>query len=112
MLIFQFWFQFWSWMIYFRNDQRPDLWRARVGSTWANSGGTVHSIITIINHPEYDRIAFADSDVAIVRTASAITYVNNAVQPGTFAGPNYNTGDNAVVWAAGWGLISVRNMIY
>ncbi|KOB66887.1 Trypsin, partial [Operophtera brumata] len=80
-------------------------WRVRVGSTWANSGGVVHNLASIINHPSYNSRTY-DNDVAVLRTATNINYVNNAVQPGSIAGANYNLGDNQVVWAAGWGTTS------
>nr|P23605.1 RecName: Full=Achelase-2; AltName: Full=Achelase II [Lonomia achelous]AAB19940.1 achelase II=fibrinolytic proteinase [Lonomia achelous=Saturnid caterpillar, Peptide, 214 aa] [Lonomia achelous] len=80
-------------------------WSFRVGSTNANSGGTVHSLSTFIIHPSYNRWTL-DNDIAIMRTASNINFINNAVRPGSIAGANYNLADNQVVWAAGWGTTS------
>lgn len=80
-------------------------WRFRVGSTWANSGGVVHSVSSIINHPSYNRNTW-DNDIAILRSASTIGF-NNNVRAVSIAGSNYNLADNQVVWAAGWGLTSV-----
>ncbi|RVE51120.1 hypothetical protein evm_004263 [Chilo suppressalis] len=79
-----------------------DRWRARVGSTNANSGGTVYSTQHITVHPFYNTLTL-DSDIAIIRTSSNIQF-NNLVRAGNIAGPNYFLGDNQVVWAAGWGV--------
>ncbi|MBN4724496.1 serine protease, partial [Escherichia coli] len=56
----------------------------------------------IINHPSYNANTY-DSDIAVMRSATTIVYVNNAAQPGSIASANYNLADNQVVWAAGWG---------
>ncbi|XP_047027218.1 trypsin, alkaline C-like [Helicoverpa zea] len=80
-------------------------WRFRVGSTFANSGGVVHNVQQIINHPNYNQAKFFDLDFAILRSATAISF-NNNVRAVSIAGANYNLGDNQVVWAAGWGLTS------
>ncbi|KAJ8735783.1 hypothetical protein PYW07_007403 [Mythimna separata] len=79
-------------------------WRFRVGSTFANSGGIVHNLAFIINHPSYNPQTY-NNDVAIMRSATTISH-NNNVRPVSIAGANYNLGDNQVVWAAGWGLTS------
>ncbi|XP_075974620.1 trypsin, alkaline B-like [Anticarsia gemmatalis] len=73
--------------------------RFRVGSTFANSGGVVHTVNRAIIHPRY---SFPTNDLAILRTGTAIRY-NNSVRPGSFAGANVNVPDNANVWATGWG---------
>nr|P23604.1 RecName: Full=Achelase-1; AltName: Full=Achelase I [Lonomia achelous]AAB19941.1 achelase I=fibrinolytic proteinase [Lonomia achelous=Saturnid caterpillar, Peptide, 213 aa] [Lonomia achelous] len=79
-------------------------WRFRVGSTNANSGGTVFTLSTIINHPSYNRWTL-DNDISIMRAASNIG-TSASVQPAGIAGSNYNLGDNQVVWATGWGATS------
>lgn len=81
-------------------------WRVRVGSAYANSGGVVHSLETIVIHPDYNTRNL-DNDIAILRTIQNIVYVNNAVQPALIAGSYYNLGDDQPVWAAGWGTTSV-----
>ncbi|XP_047027287.1 trypsin, alkaline C-like [Helicoverpa zea] len=78
-------------------------WRFRVGSSFANSGGIVHNVQQIFNHPNYDQAAYLDLDIAILRSATAISF-NNNVRPVSIAGSNYNLPDNQVVWAAGWGV--------
>lgn len=85
-------------------------WRVRVGSSWANSGGVVHNTALIIIHPYYNSRTL-DSDLAILRTATTITY-NNRVRPGSIAGANYNLADNQAVWAIGWGYTSVGSHQY
>ncbi|MBN4836349.1 trypsin-like serine protease, partial [Enterobacter hormaechei] len=82
----------------------PSRWRFRVGSSFASSGGVVHNVNQIINHPSYNANTY-DSDIAVMRSATTIVYVNNAAQPGSIASANYNLADNQVVWAAGWGEI-------
>nr|ADT80822.1 serine protease 52 [Mamestra configurata] len=79
-------------------------WRFRVGSSWANSGGVVHSVSQIINHPSYNGNTY-NNDIAILRSATTIAF-NNNVRAVSIAGSNYNLADNQVVWAAGWGLTS------
>ncbi|KAJ0182337.1 hypothetical protein K1T71_001706 [Dendrolimus kikuchii] len=82
-------------------------WRIRVGSTYASSGGIVHSLSNYFIHPNYNRLAALDSDIAILRSATTIVY-NSNVQQARIAGANYNLQDNQVVWAAGWGTTSVN----
>ncbi|KAJ8736109.1 hypothetical protein PYW08_006765 [Mythimna loreyi] len=79
-------------------------WRIRVGSTWANSGGVVHTLSQIINHPQYNGNTY-NNDIAVLRSASTFTF-NNNVRAASIAGSNYNLGDNQPVWAAGWGTTS------
>ncbi|KAM3967800.1 trypsin CFT-1-like [Aphomia sociella] len=79
-------------------------WRVRVGSTFANSGGSVHNTNQIIIHPSYNTRTL-DNDVAILRVASPFIF-NNNVRAASIAGSNYNLADNQVVWATGWGRIS------
>nr|AAT95351.1 trypsin IIb precursor [Sesamia nonagrioides] len=76
-------------------------WRIRLGSTWANSGGVVHNVNQIINHPQYNGNTY-NNDICILRSATTFSF-NNNVQSVSIAGANYNVGDNQAVWAAGWG---------
>ncbi|XP_013133130.1 PREDICTED: trypsin, alkaline C-like [Papilio polytes] len=82
------------------------MWRIRVGSTNANSGGVVHNTNSIIRHPSYNSRT-QDNDVAILRSSSNFGF-NNNVRAGRIAGSNYNLADNQVVWAIGWGATSYR----
>ncbi|XP_013197063.2 trypsin CFT-1 isoform X2 [Amyelois transitella] len=88
----------------FGNDA-PARWQARLGSTYASSGGIVFTTLQLINHPQYSTPVFLDNDIAILRVSGTITY-NNNIRPGSIAGANYNVADNQVVWATGWGLTS------
>ncbi|XP_026320371.1 trypsin CFT-1-like [Hyposmocoma kahamanoa] len=78
------------------------MWRSRVGSSFASSGGTVHLSSQIINHPQYNP-RNEDNDVSILRVSTNIQYIPNTVAPASIAGANYNLADNQVVWAIGWG---------
>lgn len=80
----------------------PATWRARVGSTFANSGGVVHFSQEIMNHPGYNP-SFEDNDFSILRLSTFIQFTGNTVLPGAIAGPAYNLLDNQIVWAIGWG---------
>lgn len=75
-------------------------WLVRVGSIYANRGGTVYNTSSIIIHPSYNRNTF-DNDVAILRTTSSIVF-SNVVKAASIAGTNYNLADNQVLWAVGW----------
>lgn len=85
-------------------------WRVRVGSSFANSGGIVHSLTAIFIHPKFNQ-RIIDYDVSILRTTDVIEY-GNVVQPAFIAGSAYNLPDNSVVWAAGWGTTSVSFLKY
>ncbi|XP_049692545.2 trypsin, alkaline C isoform X1 [Helicoverpa armigera] len=89
---------------------RANQWRFRVGSTFANSGGIVHNVQQIINHPNYNHAIF-DNDFAILRSVTVISF-NNNVRAVSIAGANYNLPDNQAVWTAGWGRISVSTVFY
>uniref|UniRef100_A0A2A4K747 trypsin n=1 Tax=Heliothis virescens TaxID=7102 RepID=A0A2A4K747_HELVI len=79
-------------------------WRIRVGSSYANSGGLVHTVIAIIVHPKYNSRTI-DNDVAILRTTGNIIF-GNVVKPAAISGNGYILDDNEIVWAAGWGTTS------
>ncbi|XP_075982468.1 trypsin, alkaline C-like [Anticarsia gemmatalis] len=76
------------------------IYRARVGSTFAHSGGTLHAASSLIIHPDYR----TDHDIALMHTASPIVY-SDVVQPAPIAGPNYQLLGDEEVWATGWGAI-------
>ncbi|XP_022821656.1 trypsin, alkaline B-like [Spodoptera litura] len=76
-------------------------WRARAGSSWANSGGTVYALNSFTIHPSFN-FRTMNNDIAILRTPVIITN-SNVVKPASIAGVNYNLPDNQVVWAVGWG---------
>ncbi|KAJ2948328.1 hypothetical protein O0L34_g7568 [Tuta absoluta] len=76
-------------------------WRGRVGSTNANSGGTVVNYQEIFNHPQFNRNTL-NMDFAVVRIQGNFNF-NSNVQAASIAGSNYLVPDNAPLWAAGWG---------
>ncbi|XP_075978434.1 trypsin CFT-1-like [Anticarsia gemmatalis] len=76
-------------------------WRVRVGSTYANSGGTVYSTSSILVHMDYNSRS-KDNDIAILQVSSPIIY-NDVVQPCQIAGPLFNVPDDSIVQAVGWG---------
>ncbi|XP_075975851.1 trypsin, alkaline A-like [Anticarsia gemmatalis] len=78
----------------------PHMSRLRVGSDFANSGGSVYNVVHIELHPNYN-IASMDSDLAVLRSATLIRY-GTGIQPATLGG--YTVDDNEVVWATGWGM--------
>ncbi|KAG6458165.1 trypsin, alkaline C-like [Manduca sexta] len=82
----------------------PAQWRARLGSSFATSGGVLYNIAAFNLHPNYNPRTI-DSDIAIMRTSNSISYTN-VIQAAQIAGVNYNLRDNERVWAAGWGRIS------
>ncbi|XP_046960946.1 trypsin, alkaline B-like [Vanessa cardui] len=80
-----------------------NVWRIRVGSSYASSGGTTRNVGSLIIHPNYSH--WFTNDVGILRLSSTISIGGN-VQPGRFAGSNYNVADNQAVWTIGWGATS------
>ncbi|XP_063823830.1 trypsin, alkaline C-like [Ostrinia nubilalis] len=84
-------------------DYVPANFLCRVGSTYVSTDGTTLNVLHIINHPSYDSFT-TDNDIAIIHTTTAIPIGSTNVQPGLFAGANYNLADNEEVWAAGWGI--------
>lgn len=76
--------------------------RIRVGSSFANSGGTVHLVEQYTNHPNFRWITM-DNNISIIRTAVTIVYIPNAVQPAPLVGPNFLIRDDAPVRVSGWG---------
>ncbi|GBP49562.1 Trypsin CFT-1 [Eumeta japonica] len=79
-------------------------WRVRVGSSFGHSGGTVHILRAIFNHPGFT-MQTLDNDIAVLRTQNAITFIPNTVAAASIAGSAYNLADNQPVWAIGWGNI-------
>ncbi|XP_075976027.1 trypsin, alkaline B-like [Anticarsia gemmatalis] len=76
--------------------------RVRVGSSFAQSGGTVYGVGRVIIHELYGTSRM-EHDIAILHLNGFITY-SNVVQRGRFAGATYNVPANDPVWAAGWGI--------
>ncbi|CAK1602341.1 unnamed protein product [Parnassius mnemosyne] len=79
-------------------------WRIRVGSSYANSGGTVFTTARIISHPSYNEFSY-DHDVAVMHSSRGFSF-SNSVRAASIAGSNYNVADNQALWAVGWGTAS------
>ncbi|KAI5644995.1 trypsin domain-containing protein [Phthorimaea operculella] len=88
----------------YSNDKTdPSRWRIRVGSTFASSGGQVHSALLLINHPQYNPSTF-DNDIAVVHLATFMTF-SALVRQAQIAGPNYVLETNDPIWSIGWGVV-------
>jgi len=72
----------------------------RSGSTYSNSGGTLHSATNIIIHENYD---FSEYDVAVVQVSPAFTF-NDSVQPITLECDPVPVGTDVVL--TGWGGVT------
>ncbi|CAH0695422.1 unnamed protein product [Spodoptera exigua] len=80
-----------------------EKWRARVGSSWANSGGFVYALNSFTIHPNYN-IQTMNNDIAILHPTVDIAFtIGNVVKPVFIAGSKYNLPVSQIVWAAGWG---------
>lgn len=75
------------------------------GAVLLSSGGSSYSVTTITMHPNYNAYTYLN-DVAVIRTASSIVFMEQ-VQPipitSNFVDNNLNT------VAVGWGMTTVRN---
>ncbi|CAK1602336.1 unnamed protein product [Parnassius mnemosyne] len=80
-------------------------WRIRVGSSYANSGGTVFTTARIIIHPSFGEYS-NDHDVAVMHSSRGFSF-SNSVRAASIAGSNYNVANNQALWAVGWGKPSV-----
>ncbi|XP_022821643.1 trypsin, alkaline B-like [Spodoptera litura] len=78
-----------------------NLWRIRIGTSFANSFGEVHLIQRHIAHPSYSSRTL-EHNIAILHSVTTFTF-NNAASPASIAGRNYYIADNQSVWAVGWG---------
>lgn len=84
-------------------------WRIRVGSSYANSGGVVHNVFTIIINAGFSA-ATRNNDIAIVRSSTLFTFNNNVAQA-SIAGANYIVPEYSSVWALGFGQIGVSCLL-
>lgn len=93
-------------IIFFSRYDPANRWRARIGSTFPNHGGSIYPFETIIVHPNFDLDSLIN-DVAIMRTINPIVF-SDVASAAAIAGPNYNLGDNTLLTAVGWGQTMVR----
>ncbi|KAI5634522.1 trypsin domain-containing protein [Phthorimaea operculella] len=89
-------------------EPNPNNWRVRVGSTFRHSGGFVHNVARIFNHPQYDPQGF-DHDISVLHLASSIVF-NALAQPAQIPAPNYILADNEPIWSSGWGQTSYNGV--
>ncbi|XP_063896960.1 trypsin, alkaline B [Helicoverpa armigera] len=83
-------------------------WRARVGSTNANSGGTIYIINRITAHENFSPTTYVN-DIAVLRTNLYIGLTPNLTAVANIAGGGYTYGVNQEVFAIGWGVTSNSN---
>ncbi|KDR22111.1 Trypsin-1 [Zootermopsis nevadensis] len=74
----------------------------RAGSTYSNSGGTVHQVSQVIRHASYNEDTI-DYDIALLKVSSAFSLGTN-VQPIGLQSSSVSAGTNVVV--SGWGTTS------
>ncbi|XP_075974377.1 trypsin, alkaline C-like isoform X2 [Anticarsia gemmatalis] len=91
-----------NWSRSVRNSDMVQRNRVRLGSSYANSGGTVFNLANVIIHPDYTPLI--QHDLAIVHTSTFFSF-SNVIQPGFFAGSNYILPDDTPVTAIGFGMI-------
>ncbi|KAI5645002.1 trypsin domain-containing protein [Phthorimaea operculella] len=89
-------------------NDNPSIWRVRVGSTFSTSGGIVHSVQNIVNHPEYNVLPF-NADVSVIHLSTRITF-NALAQQVAIAGPSYIPADNDPIMAVGWGQTTFQGV--
>ncbi|KAJ2948067.1 hypothetical protein O0L34_g9864 [Tuta absoluta] len=90
---------------YSEDKTDPRKWRIRVGSTFASSGGQVHDVVQLINHPEYNPNTF-NNDIAVILLETYIVF-NDLVKQAQIAGPNYILQVDDPIWSIGWGIDDV-----
>ncbi|XP_038207516.1 trypsin CFT-1-like [Zerene cesonia] len=84
-------------------------WRARLGSSSANSGGLVYIIRLITTHPDFVSTTRVH-DIAVVRTTLNIMY-GPSVQAAYLAGGAYSVPSGQSVTAIGWGATSATSAL-
>ncbi|XP_050348330.1 trypsin CFT-1-like [Nymphalis io] len=81
-----------------------NAFRVRVGSSFASSGGSIHSVSRIINHPNYNDLT-KNNDISLLRVSQAFP-IGNIVKVGRIPSSNSGVADGQAVWAIGWGMTS------
>lgn len=78
------------------------------GSVLLSSGGSSYSVTTVTSHPNYNAYTYLN-DISVLKTSSSITYTEK-VQPLPISVNFVDQNINAV--AVGWGLTSVREVLF
>ncbi|XP_050682097.1 trypsin CFT-1-like [Leptidea sinapis] len=76
--------------------------RIRAGSTYRNTGGVVHYISTVLNHPEYRVASRFDGDITLVKLSTPLIFTSK-IQRGTIIVQDGYIPDGLRVVHAGWG---------
>ncbi|XP_053615497.1 trypsin CFT-1-like [Plodia interpunctella] len=76
-------------------------WQVRLGSSNVNSGGSLHQILQIIPHEDFNRLTL-DNNLAVLRT-SGIVLQPGVVELARIAGGAFQFQKNQRVWVVGWG---------
>ncbi|XP_037301073.1 trypsin, alkaline A-like, partial [Manduca sexta] len=83
-------------------------WRARVGSSFSNSGGTTYLINRVTPHSAFSTTT-RDNDIAVIRTTLRIIYQAGTIEPARIVGSAHTFANNQAVFAIGWGAISAAD---
>ncbi|CAK1594017.1 unnamed protein product [Parnassius mnemosyne] len=85
------------------NTEHPaNWWRARLGSSDSNSGGTIYLIRRIDRHPDFN-LTTRINDIAVLRTSINLILVPGLVETAYVAGGAYPLTNSQAVWGLGWG---------
>uniref|UniRef100_A0A2A4JRB9 Peptidase S1 domain-containing protein n=1 Tax=Heliothis virescens TaxID=7102 RepID=A0A2A4JRB9_HELVI len=77
----------------------------RMGTTFVNTGGSLHEVSRIIVHESYNS-PVRDNDIAVVVLSSPAT-VSSTVQLASIAAASQEVPDDSLVTAVGWGVTSL-----
>ncbi|CAG9129024.1 unnamed protein product [Plutella xylostella] len=78
-------------------------YRVRLGSSSSISGGTLFSVASYLNHPEYNEL---DKDVAIVRLATPAVY-SDVIKAARIPSNSFPIADDTKLTVIGWGALYV-----
>ncbi|XP_045504430.1 trypsin, alkaline B-like [Colias croceus] len=88
----------------FVENDRVEFMRIRAGSTYRMTGGSVHYIDLVRNHPDYGVAIVHDADISVMKLLTPVVY-SPYIQKGTIARQGFVVPDNYPVVHAGWGGI-------
>ncbi|CAG4988574.1 unnamed protein product [Colias eurytheme] len=82
----------------------PKYTRIRAGSTYRNTGGSVHYVDFERNHPDYNKAFANDADISVFKLLTPLVY-SSSIQRGTIVSKGFVIPDNYPVVHAGWGAL-------
>ncbi|CAG4988541.1 unnamed protein product [Colias eurytheme] len=90
----------------FNEDDRVEFMRIRAGSTYRMTGGSVHYVDFVRNHPDYEDQDgyYYDADIGVIKLLTPVVY-SPYIQKGTIVSQGFVVPDNYPVVHAGWGSI-------